>query len=354
MEAIDTDGLRRHLRTLHATGPTTAVLDGQSVLIACSNDYLGLAHHPKVAENPAGKGCGSSRLISGTRPLHTDLEKALGEWLGSPALVFNSGFQANLAVFSSVCVAGQTIASDALNHASIIDGLRLSKAEKIIVPHLEPNAIPDEVDLIAIEGLFSMTGDIPNLAKYPTTPWLAVDEAHSLGCLGPDGKGVAAGQGIVPDILIGTFGKALGAAGAFVVAPQDLIDLLISTGRSFIYTTAPPEPVIQMALNGLSVLRSEGEGLRQALHERTRQFRSGLEELGLEAEGDAQIVPIVLGERTMSVAESLLDQGVLATGIRYPTVPRGQERIRFALSAAHTSSQIDQLLDGLDQALHHR
>ena len=347
-------GLERRLRCIEPISSTTARYKGRNILIACSNDYLGIAHHPKVVEQSQGRGSGSSRLISGHRPLHKQLELELSQWLGRSALFFPSGFQANLAVFSTACVAGQRIASDALNHASIIDGIRLSKAQKSIVAHLDPTNIPPDTDLIAIEGLFSMDGDSPDLTRYPKEPWLAVDEAHALGCIGPDGRGVAAAQGIEPDILIGTFGKALGAAGAFVVAHSDFIDLLINAGRAFIYTTAPPEPVARMALNGLAVLREEGQALREQLQDRTAQFRQGLLQLGLKPLGNAHIVPVVLRDQTMSVAETLLENGFYATGIRYPTVAHGEERIRFTLSAAHTSTQIEQLLDALDQALNHR
>ena len=227
-------------------------------------------------------------------------------------------------MFSTACVAGQRIASDALNHASIIDGIRLSKAHKTIVPHLQPDQIPHDTDLIAIEGLFSMDGDCPDLTRYPTKPWLAVDEAHALGCIGPDGRGVAASQHIEPDILIGTFGKALGAAGAFVVAHQDFIDLLINAGRAFIYTTAPPETLAQMALQGLTILREEGEELRGRLNARTHELRKGLRQLGLEPLGSAHIVPVILKEQTMSIANALLEKGF--TPLVFDTLPWPTEK----------------------------
>lgn len=351
LRQIDAAGLRRTLKTLQPTGPTTALLDGAEIIVACSNDYLGLAQNTSSTPIRPSLGCGSSRLISGTRPIHRELEQALAAWMGAPCLVFSSGFQANLAVYSTLCEKGQVIASDALNHASIIDGLRLSKATKQVVPHLQPEAIEATVDAIAIEGLFSMDGDVPDLQKYPKHPLLAVDEAHALGCIGPQGRGVAAHQGVRPDIIVGTFGKALGSSGAFVCAPQSFIDLLINQGRSFIYSTAPAEPVLHQTLANLHTLHQHGETLREQLQARTKQFRDGLGSMGLHALGVAHIVPVVLRERTMDIAAKLLEQGVLATGIRYPTVSPGEERIRFTVSAAHTAQQIDQILEALDGAM---
>jgi 7-keto-8-aminopelargonate synthetase-like enzyme len=324
-------------------------VDGQAVTIACSNDYLGLSHHPKMSEGPLQAGAGSSRLITGTRPAHLELEQELQDWLGQPALLFSSGYLANLALFSTVCTQDDVIASDALNHASIIDGMRLSKARKVIVEHCAPDQIPPDATLIAVEGLFSMDGDTPALQDYPSKPWLAVDEAHSLGCIGPEGRGVAAACGVTPDIVIGTFGKAFGAAGAFVAGPQLLKDLLINAGRSFIYSTAPPESTIQKIRTGLAIIRTEGEERRERLQARTRQLRQGLGQIGLEPLGTHHIVPITFGEQTMTVARGLKEAGILATGIRFPTVPKGMERIRFTVCSEHTPDQIDHILGTLDK-----
>lgn len=341
---ISEAGQRRVLRTLEPTGPVTGQLDGRPVLVACSNDYLGLAWDPEVRAAAHGGGSASSRLISGTRPVHTALEEALGDWLGRPALLFGSGYQANLAVFSTLCEKTDTIASDAANHASMIDGLRLGRAQRVVTPHCDPDAIPANVRMIALEGLYSMDGDIPPFTRYPEPPWLAVDEAHAIGCLGPDGRGAAAAAGIEPDVLIGTFGKAFGAAGAFVSGPPEMIDLLINKGRSFIFTTAMPEPVAAMALAGLQRARPE---LRDRLAHNARRLRSGLTTLGWRPLGEAHIVPVVVGARAMTIAQSLLEQGIWAAGIRYPTVPLHQERIRFTVSAAHSDTDIDRILDAM-------
>jgi 7-keto-8-aminopelargonate synthetase-like enzyme len=329
------------LRALQPTGPTTAELDGQRIVVACSNDYLGLAWANRDLASRGG-GSGASRLISGSRPIHHELEDALEALFDRPALLFNSGYQANLAVFSTVCEAGQTIASDALNHASIIDGLRLSRSARRVVPHAQPASIPADADAIAVEGLFSMDGDIPPLTTYPSAPLLLVDEAHAVGAMGPEGRGAAAEMGVCPDALIGTFGKAYGASGAFVIGPPSLKALLINAGRSFIFSTALPEPTARLALAGL---RGADPALRDALATNTRRLRSGLEQLGWSLRGQHHIVPVVAGPASMALAARLLKQGVFAPGIRFPTVPAGQERVRLTTSAAHTDDQIDQILD---------
>lgn len=335
-------GRTRALRTIVPTGPTTGRLEGRDVIIACSNDYLGLAWHPDVRAAATGAGSGGSRLISGSRPAHEQLEHALEDWLGRPALLFPSGYQANLAVFSTVCTADQSVASDAANHASIIDGLRLGRAQRTVVPHADAAAIPADTQLIVTEGLFSMDGDLPPLADYPSGPWLAVDEAHAIGCLGPGGRGAAAAAGVTPDIRIGTFGKAFGASGAFVEGPPELKQLLVNAGRSFIFTTAPPEPVAAMALAGL---RAATDELRERLMSNAHTLRVGLGQLGWPVLGDAHILPVVVGDRALDLSKQLLSRGVFAPAIRYPTVPVGTERIRVTASAAHTSTQLDRILD---------
>jgi len=344
LEAIRGARRWRRTRTLQPTSATTARLDGADVIVACSNDYLGLATHPELQAAARGGGATGSRLISGSRPVHHQLEAALADWLGRPALLFTSGWHANLAVLSTVCEPGDLAASDADNHASIIDGLRLSRAQRCIVPHADPEAVPPEARLCVVEGLFSMGGDRAPVADYPPGPWLAVDEAHSIGAVGPQGRGVAAAAGRVPDILIGTFGKAFGCAGAFVVGPPELRDLLVNAGRSFIFTTALPEPVAAMALVGLRLANDER---RQQLRSRVQRLREGLRQLGWQAPGADHIVPVIVGERALEVAAHMLERGVFAPAIRWPTVPRGQERLRLTVSAAHTDEQIDRILDAL-------
>ncbi len=347
VEAARKDGLLRRLRLVEPTGGTEARVDGRVVTLFCTNDYLGLADHPEIAAAYRGGGAGASRLISGNRPAHLALEEALGALYGRPATLFGSGFTANLALLSTVLGPDDTVASDALNHASIIDGVRLSGAKKVILDHGRPD-IPAGTRLAVVEGLYSMDGDVLDLPRYFGDHWLAVDEAHAFGCLGPGGRGAALAKGVVPDFLMGTLGKALGVVGAFVVGPPELRELLVSFGRSFVYTTGLPEPVARAALVGLRLADDER---RQRLAHNARRLRVGLWQIGARALGEAHVVPILTGDRTMKVAEALLDRGYFAPGIRWPTVPRGQERVRVTVSAAHTDAQIDGLLDALDGAL---
>ena len=346
MAAVEARGLRRTLRPLQMTGAVTGRLDGADVTVFCSNDYLGLANHSDVLK--AGGGAGSSRLISGNRPVHEALEERLSALYGRPATLFSSGYHANLALMTTLLTSDDVVASDALNHASIIDGLRLSKAERVILPHGDPSALPSGAKMAVVEGLYSMDGDVLPLGTYVGEHWLAVDEAHAFGVLGPEGRGAAADQGLEPDFVVGTLGKAIGAYGAFVVGPQSLRDLLVSRGRSFIFTTGLPECVARQALAGLELANAER---RERLAQRVRRLRAGLADLGVEALGEHHVVPIVLGSRTMAVAEKLLARGFWAAGIRAPTVPSGHERIRITCSSEHTPLQIDQLLSALEQTL---
>ena len=335
------------MRPLTVTGPVTARDDHREILVMSSNDYLGLAQHPEVQAAWRGGGSGSSRLIAGSRPAHRALEDHLEDQYGHPALVFSSGYQANLAVLTTLFEAQDTVASDALNHASIIDGLRLGKANRTIVPH---GTLPEPgTSGGVVEGLYSMDGDTVDLVGWRSrVQGLVVDEAHAVGTLGPGGRGVSLAQGIEADVIVGTFGKAYGAAGAFVVAPPSFKELLISLGRSFVYTTALAEPAAHAALAGLRLATDER---RQTLQAAVMRFRAGLEDLGLQGLGEAHIVPVVLGPRTMAVAQAMFERGVYVPGIRWPTVPRGRERLRFTLSAAHTPDHLDRALDALQAAL---
>ncbi len=324
-------------------------LDGRELVNFSSNDYLGLAWHPEVrAAYGEGGGAGSARLISGNRPAHDLLEAALAEKLGRPVLLFSSGYHANLALLGTVPEAGDVVVSDALNHASIIDGLRLSKARRVVLPHDHPSQIPADARLVVVEGLYSMDGDTPDLCRWTGDHWLAVDEAHALGALGPQGRGVAAMQGVEPDFMVGTLGKALGVAGAFVAGPAALRELLISQGRAFIYTTGMPEPV---ALAALVALRLADDERRERLAQNARRLRQGLQQVGARVLGAHHVVPIVTRERTMAAAARLLKEGIYAPGIRFPTVPQGQERVRFTVCSEHSPEQVDRCIDAVATAL---
>ncbi len=345
--ALEGSGLARSLRPLFPTGPTTAELEGREIQVFSSNDYLGLAW--ELRSSWRGRGAGSSRLIAGDRNAHHALEEKLEELFCGPALVFPSGYHANLALMSTLFEDGDVVASDALNHASIIDGLRLSKATRRVIPHADPAAIPQDSTAVVVEGLYSMDGDQLPLSEYKRRDrWLVVDEAHAVGCIGPKGRGASYEQGLVPDVVVGTLGKAYGAAGAFVIVPWELKQLLISKGRSFVYTTGLAEAAARAALVGVE--RAD-QGRRERLASRVQRFRAGLADLGRFPPGKDHIVPLVLGPATMAAAQALLEEGFFVPGIRAPTVARGQERLRFSLSAAHSDAQIDALLAAIDRVI---
>lgn len=349
-EAIEAGGLRRTLRALVPVSPTRAALpDGRVCDVFSANDYLGLAEHPEVRAAMQGGGAGAARLISGNRRGHDALEEALGEWMGRPVTLFGSGYLANLAVFTTLFGADDLVASDELNHASIIDGLRLSRCGRSILGHGSAR-MPEGTTAVAVEGLYSMDGDYAPFTDMPLpddpgSPMLVVDEAHAVGCIGPGGRGVAASFGITPDIVVGTLGKAFGAAGAFVVGPPEVRELMVSSARSFIYTTAMPEGV---ALAGLAGLRLANDERRERLASNTTRLRAGLAQVGVVAGGVAHIVPIQTGPRTMQMAAALLERGLLVGAMRYPTVAKGKERLRITVSAAHTDQQIERLVEGVE------
>ena len=348
VEAIAEAGLQRQLRSLEMTGAVTGVLDGKQVNVFCSNDYLGLANHPEVRAAFHGSGVGASRLISGNRAAHEALEERIEELYGRPATLFSSGYHANLALMSTVTQRGDIVASDALNHASLIDGLRLSKAERTILPHGQFQGIDPKTRMVVIEGVYSMDGDILDIPQYVGNHWLVVDEAHAFGVIGENGLGAARAQGVDPDFIVGTLGKAIGTYGAFVVGPPELKTLLISQGRSFIFTTGLPEPVVNASIAAINLANDERRALLQRNVDR---FRAGLNDLDIDALGSTHIVPVMLGSQTMPIAEALLARGHWAAGIRAPTVAAGTERVRFTLSASHTFDQIDSLLDDLQAIL---
>lgn len=340
---LDAAGLRRRLRPLRPTSATTAELEGRRIHLFSTNDYLGLANHPAVEGAWRGGGAGAARLVSGDRPVHHQLEERLEALYGRPALLFPTGFQANLGLYATVVEAGDLVASDVLNHASMIDGMRLGPARRHLQPHLDP-AVPPDTTLIALESLYSMDGDSPELARYPRGPWLALDEAHAFGALGPGGRGIAALQGVEPDFVVLTFGKALGVAGAAVLGPPILRELLLNRARSFVFTTGLPEAAVAAVLRALELADDER---RARLAANVRRLRGALAEVGIPALGHAHIVPIVLGARTMAVSAALLDAGFHCPGIRAPTVPAGRERLRLTLSSEHRPEQIDQLVETL-------
>ncbi len=346
---------------------------GQELINFAENDYLGLRHHPQVvaacieASKKYGVGSGASALISGYSYEHQQLEQELADFLGyEKTLLFSSGYLANLAVLSSICQRGEVIYSDKLNHASLIDGARLSRAEVIRYPHVDVVRLAEllakeacskpKQGYILSDGVFSMDGDIApyeqlrELAdQYAAT--LIIDDAHGVGIMGPAGRGSWNDFGPVADILIGTLGKAFGTQGAYVAGTKQQIDWLVQTGRTYIYTTALAPPIVAASRASLEILRS-GDNLRAALAANIQYFRAGAQQLGLQLlPSDTAIQPLILGseKRLLRWADSLRQAGILVGAIRPPTVAEGSSRLRITISAVHSAEQINQLLEALNQ-----
>ncbi len=318
-----------------------------------------------------GGGSGSSRLIAGSLPIHLELEEALADWLGTEAaLVCSSGYQANLALLQGLAGRGDCILSDALNHASLIDGCRLSRAAVQVLPHgeaaalREALAVPWEGERFVVgEGLYSMDGDRGAVSSWAAAcetagAHLLVDEAHAIGVLGPQGTGACAEAGLAarPLARVGTMGKALGAHGAFIACSRSTRELLVDTGRTYIFTTGIAPAAAGAALGGLRIVRStRGAELRDRVRTLSRRVRTELARRGIEVLGDADspILPIVVGEAdpSMAVYRALLDDGIYAMAIRPPTVAPGTCRLRVTISAGHSDQDIEHLLRALGSAL---
>ena len=362
LEELRERGLYRRLRLLSGPQGPRVELDGRPVLLLCSNNYLGLAAHPRVREAAAeaalrwGAGAGASRLISGTMEPHRQLESRLAEFKGyEAALLFGSGYLANTGVIAAMAGAGEVIFSDALNHASIVDGCRLSRAETFVYRHgdLEHLAwgmeqAADRASLIVTDGVFSMDGDVAPLAPLLELARrhgcrLMVDEAHATGAIGPGGRGSVAAAGLSGevDLIVGTLGKALGSYGAYVCATAETVDFLVNSARPFIFSTAPPPPSVAAAAAALDLLSADRVERLQA---NANRFRAALGAEGLDTGASrTQIVPVEVGEAepAMALCERLLEAGVFAQGIRPPTVPEGSSRLRFTVMATHTPEELE-------------
>ena len=370
---LETLGLRRSLRPLGSGSAAEVDLDGRRVLLLSSNNYLGLADHPAVtaaaceATRRWGCGTGASRLIAGHLDLHVEVERQLAAFKRTEAaLIFPSGYQANVGTISALVGRGDHVFSDALNHASIIDGCRLSRATVHVYPHRDVPALRAQLEfapaggrrLIVTDSVFSMDGDraplrdLVALARaYHTSVFL--DEAHATGVLGPRGAGLAEDEGLAADVAIhmGTLGKALGSAGAYIAGSRALVELVANRARSFVYTTGLAPAAVAAAGAALRVVESEPER-RATLRRHADRLRRGLAALGLRTGGDTHIVPVLVGDnaRAMGFAEALLEHGVLAQAIRPPTVPPGTARLRVTPMATHTDAQIDRALDAFAAA----
>jgi glycine C-acetyltransferase/8-amino-7-oxononanoate synthase len=367
-------GLYRRLRLVSGPQGPRVVLDGKPVLLLCSNNYLGLADHPHVraaaAEATArwGVGAGASRLVSGTMTVHRRLEERLAAFKGTEtALLFGSGYLANLGVVSALASEPDGIVlSDELNHASIVDGCRLARAETAVyrhcdVEHLESllRGAAGRPAVIVTDSVFSMDGDVAPLVDLVDVAraygaLLVVDEAHGSGCCGPGGRGAVADAGLEGevDVVVGTLGKALGSYGAYAACSQPIARWLVNRARSLIFSTAPPPPAVAAALAALDVIESEPER-RRRLHENADILRAELSREGFDTTGSAtQIIPLVVGapETAMAMCEAALARGVFAQAIRPPTVPAGTSRLRLAVMATHSREELRSAARVLGQA----
>ena len=369
LQALKSTSLYRHLRSVAGDQGPTLMIDGRELLNFSSNNYLGLANHPalaKAAIDAIGRyscGSGASRLISGNMTLHEELEIKLAQLKGSEtALVFNSGFQANTGIIPTLVGDGDMVFSDALNHASIIDGCRLSRAKIVVYRHCDADQLEQGLKdaprssrkLIVTESLFSMDGDeaplkqIVDLSeKYDAMTM--VDEAHATGVYEPNGAGLVSQLQLSDRVLVqmGTLGKALGGFGAYIAGSAALRELLINRCRSFIFTTSLPPAVMAMAIAAVELIKHEPER-RRVLRNNCARVREGLARLGYSlGDSRSQILPLIIGDANecIRLSDRLLDGGVFAQGIRPPTVPPGTSRLRITLMATHTSDQIDRALE---------
>ncbi len=350
-------------------GPEVRV-DGQPLLAFCSNDYLGLANHPEViaamraGAEKWGVGGGASHLVIGHSTPHHELEEALAEFTGRPrALLFSTGYMANLAAVTALVGQGDTVLEDRINHASLLDAGLLSGARFSRYLHNDAASLASRLEkatgntLVVTDGVFSMDGDLADLPALCAEArrkqaWVMVDDAHGFGPLGATGGGIVEHFGLGLDdvqVLVGTLGKAFGTAGAFVAGSEELIETLIQFARPYIYTTSQPPAVACATLKSLELLQSEG-WRRDHLNTLIARFRQGAAEIGLTLmDSPTPIQPILVGdsERAMQLSAMLKARGLLVGAIRPPTVPAGSARLRVTLSAAHTEAQLERLLQAL-------
>lgn len=369
------ESLYRYRRIAESPQGPEMEVNGQRVWAFCSNDYLGLANHPAVraafirGAEEYGVGSGAAHLVTGHSRAHHELEEALAEFTGRPrSLLFSTGYMANLGVVSALLGRQDVIFEDRLNHASLLDGGRLAGARFRRYGHRDWEALESYLaasdsrrKLIATDGVFSMDGDLAPLAALAAAAhrcdaWLMVDDAHGLGVLGTAGKGSLAHFGLraaQAPILVGTLGKAFGTFGAFVAGEEALIETLIQQARTYIYTTAPPAAVAVATLASLRLAQAEG-WRREKLTYLIAQFRRGAKQLGFRLmDSLTPIQPLLVGdaESAIKLSEALLARGILVTAIRPPTIPAGSARLRITLTAAHSETQVERLLETLTEVL---
>ena len=374
LAAIDEAGRRRRRRVIEGGHGAHVTVDGRRALNFCSNDYLGLATDERLAAalgtsaHIVGSGAAASQLVTGYNTEHAALEAELADWVGRErALLFSTGYAANVGVIAALLGKRDHIVADALNHASLIDGSRLSGAAKHIYTHGDASAADAALAgaggghrLLVTDAVFSMDGDTAPLAELARVArardgWLMVDDAHGLGVFGPQGSGRVAEAGLssaaVP-LLTGTLGKSVGVAGAFVAGDEDIIETILQTARSLIFSTAMPPAVAATARTGLSIVRGETHR-RTHLHALIARFRALAADAGLSvAASDSPIQPVIVGDEraALALSDALLARGYLVGAIRPPTVAPGTSRLRITLSAAHDAVEVDGLVHALADA----
>jgi glycine C-acetyltransferase/8-amino-7-oxononanoate synthase len=363
LEELRSLGLYRRLRMVSGPQGPRVVLDGEPVLLLCSNNYLGLADHPRVREAAAeaamrwGVGAGASRLVSGSMTIHRRLEEGLAEFEGRDAcLLFGSGYLANTGVVAALAPADGIVFSDELNHASIVDGCRLARAETFVYDHADVEHLEWGLEraggrdaLVVTDTVFSMDGDVAPLEELCVVARrhgarLMVDEAHGTGALGPGGRGAVAEAGLEDevDVVVGTLGKALGSYGAYVCCDTAMARYLVNAARTLIFSTAPPPPAVAGALAALGLLVEQPRRVER-LQSNGQALRNALEAEGFApVASSTQIVPLVVGDAddAMRMCEEAIARGVFAQAIRPPTVPEGTSRLRLAVMASHTRAEL--------------
>jgi 8-amino-7-oxononanoate synthase len=373
LEELRDLGLYRRMRMVSGPQGPRVVLDGKPVLLLCSNNYLGLADHPRVREAAAdaamrwGVGAGASRLVSGNMTLHRRLEERLADFKGAErALLFGSGYLANLGVIPALAHRGEVVFSDELNHASIVDGCRLAAAETFVYDHCDTEHLEwglrqaeGRGALIVTDGVFSMDGDVAPLAELAELARrhdvrLMVDEAHGTGTLGPGGRGAVAEAALEDqvDVITGTLGKALGSYGAYVCCEDATARYLVNTARPLIFSTALPPTAVAAALAALELVCEQPRRVEK-LADNAGALRQALDREGFDVAGSStQIVPLVVGDPglAMRICEAALEQGMFAQAIRPPTVPAGTSRLRLAVMASHTRAELREAAQALARA----
>jgi 8-amino-7-oxononanoate synthase len=373
LAALDSAGLKRRRRTLEAPCGPLAVVDGRQLISFCSNDYLGLANDPALIDAACagarnwGVGSGASHLVSGHQAPHEALEQKLAAFTGFPrALLFSTGYMANLGIVPALVGRGDAVFSDKLNHASLIDAIQLSRAESKRYPHVDLAALERLLaaskatrKLILTDAVFSMDGDLaplPALLELAERfdAWLVIDDAHGFGVLGPQGRGSLAHFALPHAqrvVYMGTLGKAAGASGAFVCAHEAVIEWLLQRARTYIFTTGS-SPLIACALLASLELIEKGDARRAHLRQLTAQLRDGLADTRWQLlPSPTAIQPVIIGDNfaALRVANALYERGLWVPAIRPPTVAKGTARLRVSLTAAHTKAQVAMLVDALKE-----